>query len=228
MKLIGICGAAGSGKDTAASALREIGFAVLALADPLREHLLRVNPLITRPGKKPRRLSAIVEEMGWDQAKRNYPEIRRLLQATGQAARDTLGDTVWLEVAHLRLRQLRRDAFPGAVVSDLRYRNEAEYIRSQGGLVVEISWPDSPFRLHGSAAKHSSEKKTIRPDLTIVNQTGQPDRLRSAIQRIAKELEEEPTPEEIYLELAPAIRQAETEKRAPILTEFASALAETL
>lgn len=46
----------------------------------------------------------------------------------------------------------------GVVISDVRFRNEMEAVRNQGGKVVRIK-RDKPTTLSGSASKHSSEQE---------------------------------------------------------------------
>lgn len=48
--------------------------------------------------------------------------------------------------------------FDGVVISDVRFRNELEAVKNQGGKVVRIK-REKPTTLSGSASKHSSEQE---------------------------------------------------------------------
>lgn len=141
--LIGLTGYAGSGKDTVARMLAEDhGFARYAFADPLRAVLLDVNPWISGNA----RLADLVRWHGWDRAKREYHEVRRLMQAHGEAVRQHVGANVWINALERRM-----GAEPRVVVSDVRYPNEAAWIRQRGGRVIRIVRPGvGPVNGHAS------------------------------------------------------------------------------
>lgn len=133
--LIGLLGKKGSGKDTFAGFL---GFQRLAFADPLKNLAYDFNPVMDFDeidgGKI--YLREYVDFLGWDGAKQ-LPTVRQLLQRLGEAMRQHAGDDVWvraLATAHRRL------SGP-VVVTDVRRRNEAEWIKAQGGLLVRIERP---------------------------------------------------------------------------------------
>ncbi|MFE7463074.1 hypothetical protein ACFU6R_03080 [Streptomyces sp. NPDC057499] len=137
--LVGIAGYARSGKDSAAKALVEGGWRRDAFADRLKAFLHRQNPLIpTRPDAAPARLVSLIAAHGWDGAKEKFPEVRRLLHATGtDAGRVTLGEDIWVE-ALLRDYEPEREAL---VISDVRFPNEARAVRAAGGVTI---WIDRP------------------------------------------------------------------------------------
>ncbi len=140
--IIGISGYARSGKDTVASFLvEEHGFKRLAFADPIKEFTLKINPII----EGQLRLQDVVQMYGWEVAK-SKEEVRRLLQETGMAARIMFGEDFWVE-----------QAFAGAdpsedyVISDVRFPNEADYIRDLAGAVWRINrWGVAPINKHAS------------------------------------------------------------------------------
>lgn len=133
MMLVGLSGYAQSGKDTAANALRELGYERIAFADVLRSAVYALNPLLPDG----RRVQDIVDEMGWDRAKVNFTEVRTLLQRMGtEVGRNLLGDNIWVDTA---LRNLSDDG--KYVVTDCRFPNEAEAICSRGGVVFRVIRP---------------------------------------------------------------------------------------
>jgi hypothetical protein len=163
--LIAFGGEAGAGKDTAASFLVEKqGFERLSFADPVRASLLAVNPYIPitgavldpsgQPITRFRRLRQIVEDVGWDVAKKN-PEVRALLQRTGtEMGRDILTPglgldrSMWVAIAEHQVASSKRTNF---VISDCRFKDEEEWIHSHAGITVRITRPGfGPINEHVS------------------------------------------------------------------------------
>lgn len=166
MKWLGLCGKAGSGKDWVCSRLAEhVEVNRVCISENIKSMLLALDPKIE--GR--RRLQDITrEEGGIENAKWIYPEIRRLLQRMGtQAGRATLGENVWIDAA---LRTGKEGALN--VVTDVRFPNEAEAIRSAGGVLVRVVRPFSLVRLDGPEASHASEVlvDTLRVDHVFLNE----------------------------------------------------------
>lgn len=161
MDIIGLTGAARSGKDTFASFLVENhGYKRLAFADTLREMV----SLMT--GLTPAELSdGALKETPIEWLGGKSP--RQLMQTLGtEWGRDSVCPDVWLNIVAQRLRQARQEGFIGVVITDVRFDNEAEFIRSRGGWVVQIVRPSAT-----PVAQHASERG-ISEDLideTFVN-----------------------------------------------------------
>lgn len=127
MQLVGICGYARSGKDTAAQGLvRERGYERLAFADRVRQLAVLTNPDLA---------ARVLSAGGWEQAKA-LPGVREALQRLGAGAREVLGEDVWLQAAMRSCKPEGR-----YVISDVRYPNEAEAILAAGGLLFRIVRP---------------------------------------------------------------------------------------
>lgn len=169
-KLVGVVGPKQSGKDTFARALtREQGFARLAFADRLKYFALAVNPLVPCPPPfedRVYRLDYFVNLHGWDVAKETYPEVRRLLQEMGLAARLYLGERVWLDPVMRAAAEMRENGVP-VVITDVRFPNEYAAVREAGGLIVRITRP----RLEDPADAHESEQlwRTCEADAEYEN-----------------------------------------------------------
>lgn len=156
MTLIGLTGYANSGKDTVAEILvREHGFKRYAFADKLREMVYAINPHV-RWGEHEGiplvdRLADIVDADGWDKAKREIPEVRELLQRVGVWHRENLGEWVWVNLVK---DQWLADGQPDAVITDVRFPNEARFVRNYRGHVVRIHRPGvGPVNGHVSEAQ---------------------------------------------------------------------------
>jgi len=137
--IVGLCGRKRSGKDTLAEELVErYGYTRVAFADPLREMLLALDPVVEQGDyTRTLRVSDMVATRGWEDAKA-HPEVRRLLQRLGtEAGRVTLGENVWIDAARRKI-----DAIEGpVVVTDVRFPNEADAIKDWGGYLARVVRP---------------------------------------------------------------------------------------
>lgn len=86
----------------------------------------------------------------------NGKSARHMMQTLGtEWGRQRLGQNIWVDVALRRCSTLRR-----AVVTDVRFDNEAQAIRNNGGYVIEIIREGQP----SGADAHASEMG-VSPDL---------------------------------------------------------------
>ena len=146
IKLIGLTGYKGCGKDTAADGLVDEGFYPCAIADPIKRGLEAMLG---------------ISEFIWDDEFREAREQpfapyeyspRFLAQHLGTDwGRWLLGEDVWIN-ACLRAAQEAmhkcailnpdpEDRWKGVVVTDVRFDNEAKAIRDLGGKIVRITRP---------------------------------------------------------------------------------------
>lgn len=158
-KVIGIAGRARTGKDTCADFLAgyldgyRYGF-----ADPLKAMLVPLGIDMTDPY--------------WTENKeREIPlferSVRYMMQTLGtEWGRQLIHPDIWVRVAEVEL-GLRGD---GMIISDVRFDNEAEFIRRAGGTVIHLTRPDAPtVEAHASEAgiKQSPRDKYIINDGTV-------------------------------------------------------------
>lgn len=141
MHSIGLIGKIGSGKDTAATLLMlDHGYQRVAFADPLKEMVREADPIVGYEpagyGPIPIHLTDVLRRMSFEQAKREYREVRRSLQRIGQGARKIDPD-FWVRLALLRINEL--PAGVPVVVSDVRYPNEADALRARGFVLVRVT-----------------------------------------------------------------------------------------
>jgi deoxynucleotide monophosphate kinase-like protein len=156
--IVGINGVSESGKDSIGRiCIEEWGCKHLAFATRMKEFALAVDPWVPiDPLLSPAlfntrgqfvRLSVLVARDGWDMAKKN-PEVRRLLQAIGtEGGRKTLDEKLWIKQVSPLIRPNKH-----YVVTDVRFLNEAEFIRNHGGIVVRVERPG-----YGPALGHISD-----------------------------------------------------------------------
>lgn len=149
MKVIGITGYAQNGKDSLGSMFEDIGFTKLAFADALRECVRTLDPVVEDRNIL-WRYSSLVDAVGYEEAKRN-PEVRRLLQVMGtEVARNILGEQTWVNALDKRWTDL---GMPNLVITDVRFPNEAEWVKARGTLVKV----ERPGFVSGISREHPSE-----------------------------------------------------------------------
>lgn len=147
--LIGIAGRAGVGKDTAGRFLQlHYALSVVAFADPLKAMLQAMGLSRTE-------LEGAYKELPlrWLDA-----SPRRLLQTLGtEWGREMIDPDLWLKVFGRKLAhdwQVLKASDPdwaGYVITDVRFENEAEFVRRRGHL-VHLTRQAAP-----AVAAHSSE-----------------------------------------------------------------------
>lgn len=136
--LIGLAGLARTGKTTAANHLVSVhGFQSYAFADPLREGLMNIFNLSPCDFDGDRKEQPI----GW-----LGRSPRELMQSLGtEWGRNLVHPELWLLLAEQNLEFLGQihDTATGFVISDLRFENEADFIRKRGGIVIHVLRPDA-------------------------------------------------------------------------------------
>jgi len=128
--LIGITGKAGSGKDTVADYLKaSSNFRSIAFADPIRAGMKAIfgfdDRLFQHPDKE-----VILEEFG--------KSPRQMMQTLGtEWGRESVNTDLWLILAGIKVKALSARGY-NVAITDVRFENEAEYIRSSGGEIWHI------------------------------------------------------------------------------------------
>jgi hypothetical protein len=158
IKLIGIHGKAGSGKDFFAKNVLTDYFKI-ALADHFKNELV---------GKEVHSY----EEVFYTKP----PEVRHSLQDKGsKEGRDVFGINVWVNVLESSIRNIQdKNDINNFCITDIRYDNEAEWIISNGGIIINIISDRVHTGMDEKAKEHKSEAG-IHPSLiskTICNNIG--------------------------------------------------------
>lgn len=163
VKLIGLAGVAGAGKDAAAEHLwRCHGFHRYALAQPLRDML---SALMAGTG---------VDMRAWmvERSLKEQPipgidiSYRVLAQTLGTEWGRALDSELWLRIAAMRLGLPQRPRYPRIVITDVRFPGEAAWVQALGGQVWRLD------RLQAEAVNpHISEQliREIHADAAIDN-----------------------------------------------------------
>lgn len=143
VRILGIVGHGGSGKDQFAAYLAEHNFEKLSFADPLRAIAWDLNPIIIDENILGGfdDYQSLLNEHGYEKAKREYPYIRQVLQALGtDAMRKHLTESVWVDAWE---RNAERILATGkrVVTPDVRFQNEVDRIHELGGVVARIIRP---------------------------------------------------------------------------------------
>jgi hypothetical protein len=160
--LIGLMGRAGTGKDTVRSILeQDFGAEGIAFADPIRSML---GALLSEHG--------FSTEWMYQREKKEQPipglgfSYRHLVQTLGTEWGRSVDPDFWLRIATARVSALTASGATIIVVSDVRFPNEADWIKQQGGelwgIVRDMA---EPVRDHES----EREVSTIDPDQFIDN-----------------------------------------------------------
>lgn len=143
MMLIGLAGRARSGKDTAAAVLaREFGLYRHAFADPMKRMLEQVfgNNFVDGDRERIDPISGVsyrtlMQTLGTEWGRAIHPELwTRVAAAKWEWVKEQKGISDSLGRPDLGLEWPHQ----GMVISDVRFDNEAEWIRSEGGIIVHV------------------------------------------------------------------------------------------
>ena len=161
MKLIGLTGLAGTGKDTAAAYLvQHYGFAQASFADPIRSMVLTMleeadidHAWLTERGLK----EAEIPELG--------TSARALMQTIGTEVGRTLNPDLWVNHLQRRLGLPDAPVHDRVVISDVRMFNEAAWVRREGGAVLRLHRPQAEA-VRGHASESSIHRLVVDFDIT--------------------------------------------------------------
>jgi hypothetical protein len=163
LRIIGLTGYAGSGKDTVREILEKrwhcTGF---AFADPMRamvHTLLSVTGVDTRYARDRQLKELTIPEYG--------VSYRHLMQSLGTEWGRGIASDFWLRIAEAYMAELTEgDDDAICVISDVRFANEAAWIRKHGGVIWRVDRPGlNKVRNHVS----ESEIDTIVYDTVLPN-----------------------------------------------------------
>lgn len=171
-QFIGLTGYAGTGKDTVRQILEDEGFEGFAFADPMRGML---REMLGRAGLDDRCMDErALKELPIEDLGLSY---RHLAQTLGTEWGRALAPDFWLRLASGYVADTLRFGAACFVVSDVRFANEAAWVRAQGGVIWRIHREGvAPVRAHVS----EQELDGIRAEVEIYND-GSLDTLRTTV-----------------------------------------------
>ena len=142
--IIGVVGYIGSGKGTVGDILvREHGYRKFAFADALKDAVAGIflwpRGLLEGDTNASRSFRERVDV--WWSHKFGYEVTPRLiLQKFGtEACREGIADNIWIAALEKRIH-----GYEDVVITDCRFPNEIDFIRSAGGKIVRIKRGDDP------------------------------------------------------------------------------------
>lgn len=180
MKVVGIHGLAGSGKDTVAELIRNYytdKVALYAFADPLKEACAVA-------------FGVPVSHFYDETMKERIDEFwgityRDMLQRFGtEAMRNTFRQDFWLLRAENYIKHIEDADYDLLIITDVRFENEAKWVEDIGGIYIDVIREDLK---HGEKHNHISEQgiKNIEPAWTVAND-GSLEDLRESVALLAK------------------------------------------
>lgn len=189
---VGIIGRARVGKDTAGAWLVDNrGYERVGFADVLKEAALRADPIVSGyvglcddDGHEVtlRHLSTVVRDHGWERAK-EHGIVRCFLQELGMAIR-AIDEEFWLRAALAKVREIN-EAGRSAVITDVRFANEADSLRRAGFHLLYIDRPGVPLLDHASEGALTAEDADY-----VINNRSDLDSLRGSVEFVADHIEE--------------------------------------
>ena len=177
-RLIGLAGRAGTGKSTIARLLCEQhAFVEITLAEPIKRALAAMLDLPSAYFHDPSTKDLPITWLRNTTAQRLMQTLRN---GWGQ---QMIADDLWLILAARRIARINAQAsqmhISGIVISDLRYADEAAFVRAQGGTVWHIVRPAPPVEAHSSEAGI-----TAQPGDRTCDNTGDLDRLETTLDHL--------------------------------------------
>lgn len=162
--MVGLAGKARTGKDTAAMYLYyKFGFEVYSFATPIKDALKAMFGLTNEQIEGPEKEQAIL----W-----LGKSPRELMQTLGtQWGRDQVRPDVWMLALDQQFaiqknfhKRLQGEFLP--VVKDVRFENEAQWVRDRGGLLIHLERSNA-----GNVRRHESELglEVMPGDIVIKN-----------------------------------------------------------
>ncbi len=163
-KIIGLCGSAGAGKDTALTLLKlQLRTAGLAFADPMRamiEALLHQAGVPQRYMQHRKCKEATIPALG--------VSYRRMAQTLGtEWGVQCVHPDLWIRIAEAKLQNLIQLKWQAVAITDVRTAAEAAWVRKQGGLIWHIHRPQVTPVL-----AHITEAMPFLADRTVMNDRG--------------------------------------------------------
>lgn len=186
LNLVGISGKKRAGKDFIAGVLTEYGFVRVSMADPLKA-LAREFFFMNLPDNtsdKPPADRWLLQQLGtehgrdfWTELTTRFPEVTARLSENYSCPRD-----FWLMHFEKKLRELQEAQVCGVTAADLRFPNEADYFKRNGGILIRVARPGTVDKCDPSAQHSSETALDAYPDFDyVIENDGDSDDLRRTV-----------------------------------------------
>lgn len=169
--IIGIHSKARSGKDTIANFILALrGGYIYSFADPIRAMIAAIGIDMRDPY--------------WQEHKEDLiPALgvspRRLMQTLGtEWGRNLINPNIWIIMATQNLLRFGN----GMIIPDVRFENEADWVRSNGGVLIHVERPNAP-KIEAHDSEKGVEFRADLGDLKIVN-SGTLEDLHEKVRRL--------------------------------------------
>ena len=163
MKVIGISGKKQSGKDTVAAMLSLMypGCVKYYFAGELKKEVARACGVTT------------------EYIDQHKPNFRLILQGWGtDFRRNVYGDDYWLKKMDIALESLH--TFKYLLIPDVRFKNEYEWVKGHGGVMIRLERPSSAIDTHPSETELDSQKEWDY----VLDNSGTPEQLLEQVKQI--------------------------------------------
>jgi hypothetical protein len=165
MKIVGILGFKGSGKDTAANALIEDGYVKFAYADTVKDVLASVfvwpRHLLEGDTAESREWRENVDP--WWSARlgiENFTPRMALTTIGTDVMRNHFDDQIWIANVEKKIESMGHNKI---VITDCRFENEVNLIKNYGGTLVRVrKGPEPEFFQYAQNVHHPDT--TVRAD----------------------------------------------------------------
>lgn len=189
--IIGVVGFIGSGKGTVGDILeREHGYKKFAFADALKDAVAGIflwpRGLLEGDTNASRAFRERVD-VYWSNKFGYEVTPRLILQKFGtEACRHGIADNIWIAALEKRIQ-----GYDDVVISDTRFPNEIDFVRSAGGVIIRVKRGDDPSPEQISKM-HISETawNNYNPDFVIHNE-GTKEELKENIKIILTQSEKQ-------------------------------------
>ena len=178
IKLIGVLGKAGAGKDEVSRIIKQFGFTQLAFADGIKKQISELLGCSITDIEKYKRqtLKLSVESCGWSTT------IRNILQKQGMFMRKG-SYNYWID--QLAIEMIDGNKY---VISDVRMDNEIQFILNKRGILIYVNRDiENEFKDHPTEIMAENDRVPDMCDFVIDN-NGTIEELNTAITFIMKEL----------------------------------------
>jgi len=185
MRIIGVCGFIGSGKDTIADILiKERGFIKLSFASALKDAVSVIfgwnRDMLEGATKESREWREKIDD--WWSQRLNIPTLtpRWVLQRWGtDILRDKFHQDIWL--ASLERKIMSFPSETSIVITDCRFPNEIALLKNLGATMIQVNRP----MIIKSGSTHSSETSWLGTDFDIIiNNNSTLDNLKEEVLNI--------------------------------------------